>query len=196
MTDVIERVRGSGQVSDLFNGGPCADQAEQVATQLCEKIAELHMTDPKKIDPEGFLADPRKAADHLTQLTAHNGLFLLAVFRYESFVFDAQKLRLVQSISPPHDEEGKRRVAYSVESMGKAEQFLARVAQAASGYFSVMPYLRDAFQGPRFDQGYPEMYPVLEQLDTGEVVVKSYRTKAEKIDAISTASTLGETARP
>ena len=142
------------------------------------------------------VADPRKAADHLTQLTAHNGLFLLAVFRYESFVFDAQKLRLVQSISPPHDEEGKRRVAYSVESMGKAEQFLARVAQAASGYFSVMPYLRDAFQGPRFDQGYPEMYPVLEQLDTGEVVVKSYRTKAEKIDAISTASTLGETARP
>ncbi|MCK9517636.1 MAG: phosphotransferase family protein [Dehalococcoidia bacterium] len=56
---VIERVRGSGQVSDLFNGGPAATQAENVATQLCEKIAELHLADPKKIDPDGALADPR-----------------------------------------------------------------------------------------------------------------------------------------
>ena len=56
---IIERVRGSGQVSDLFNGGPAADQAEQVATQLCEKIAELHMTDPAKLNPDGSLDDPR-----------------------------------------------------------------------------------------------------------------------------------------
>ncbi|MGE5596384.1 MAG: phosphotransferase family protein [Hyphomicrobiales bacterium] len=58
---IIERVRGSGQVSDLFNGGPCADQAEAIATQLCERIAELHMTDPKKLDPNGRLNDPRNA---------------------------------------------------------------------------------------------------------------------------------------
>jgi aminoglycoside phosphotransferase (APT) family kinase protein len=58
---VIERVRGSGQVSELFNGGSAADQAENVATQLCERIAELHLADPKKIDPDGALNDPRGA---------------------------------------------------------------------------------------------------------------------------------------
>jgi hypothetical protein len=129
------------------------------------------------------VADPRKAAEHLEDVTAHSGLFYLGVFRYESMVFDAQKLRLVQSISPPHDEEGKRRVAYSAESMGKAEQFVARLAEAASGYFSVMPYLRDAFQGPRFDEGYPELYAIFEQRETGEVAVRSYRTRAERIAA-------------
>lgn len=56
---VIQRVRGSGQVSELFNGGASAEHAEQVATQLCEKIAELHMTDPKVLDPHGRLNDPR-----------------------------------------------------------------------------------------------------------------------------------------
>ena len=46
-----------------------------------------------------------------------------------------------------------------------------------------MPYLRDAFKGPRFDQGYPELFPLFEQLESGEVVVKSYRTRAEKVEA-------------
>jgi aminoglycoside phosphotransferase (APT) family kinase protein len=56
---VIERVHGSGEPSLLFNGGPNADQAEAVATHLCELIAELHMTDPKKLNPDGVFDDPR-----------------------------------------------------------------------------------------------------------------------------------------
>jgi hypothetical protein len=103
-----------------------------------------------------------------------SGLYYLCVFRFDSMVFDAWKLRLLTAIAPPHDIEAKRRVAYSAESMTKVEQFLSRLAEAAAGYFSVMPYLRDAFQGSRFDQGYPEMYPVLQQLPSGEVVVQEY----------------------
>lgn len=56
---IIERARGSGMVSHLFNGGPCCDQAESVATKLCELIAELHTTDPKKLNPDGLFDDPR-----------------------------------------------------------------------------------------------------------------------------------------
>lgn len=56
---IIERVSGSGEPSLLFNGGKNADQAEAVATHLCEMIAELHMTDPAKLNPTGQLNDPR-----------------------------------------------------------------------------------------------------------------------------------------
>lgn len=56
---LIERVRGSGEPSALFNGGANADQLESVATHLCELIAELHLTDMKKLNPNGALDDPR-----------------------------------------------------------------------------------------------------------------------------------------
>lgn len=74
---VIERVAGSGQVSDLFNGGPAAAQAEWVATQLCEMIAQLHLTDRAKIDPEGMLSDPR-----------HVGIDVSSWDRYMETTFD------------------------------------------------------------------------------------------------------------
>ncbi len=56
---VIERVHGHGEPSRLFNGGPDEAMADGVATDLCEYLAELHMTDPAKLDPQGRHADPR-----------------------------------------------------------------------------------------------------------------------------------------
>lgn len=56
---VIERVRGSGEPSLLFHGGPNEDQAESVATHLCELIAELHLTPMEQLNPDGALNDPR-----------------------------------------------------------------------------------------------------------------------------------------
>jgi aminoglycoside phosphotransferase (APT) family kinase protein len=58
---IIERVRGSGEPSALFNGGHAADQAERVATELCELVAHLHMTDPAILNPDGMFDDPRGA---------------------------------------------------------------------------------------------------------------------------------------
>lgn len=56
---VIERVPGSGEPSALFNGGPNAGQAESIATQLCEMIAELHLTGAEVLNPDGLFDDPR-----------------------------------------------------------------------------------------------------------------------------------------
>jgi aminoglycoside phosphotransferase (APT) family kinase protein len=56
---IIERVPGSGEPSLLFNGGPRESEAEGVATHLCELIAELHMTDPAVLNPDGRYDDPR-----------------------------------------------------------------------------------------------------------------------------------------
>ncbi len=57
---VMQRASGNNMVSQLFNGGPCCDQAESVATHLCELIAELHLTDPGKLNPNGLHDDPRE----------------------------------------------------------------------------------------------------------------------------------------
>jgi aminoglycoside phosphotransferase (APT) family kinase protein len=59
---VMERASGCNQVSRLFNGGPDSDQAEAIATHLCELIAELHLTDPKKLNPNGSHDDPAVSA--------------------------------------------------------------------------------------------------------------------------------------
>jgi aminoglycoside phosphotransferase (APT) family kinase protein len=56
---IIERAPGSGEPSALFHGGPSESQAEEVATHLCELVAQLHMTDPKLLNPTGAHDDPR-----------------------------------------------------------------------------------------------------------------------------------------
>lgn len=120
------------------------------------------------------VANPMSAAKYLPELTTQTGLYYLSIFRYDSMIFEAQKLRLLWAISPPHDDEGKRRVAYSVESMGRFEKAVAKLAEAASGFFIIMPYIRDGFAGRRFERGDPEMNPKFMQLDSGEVIVREY----------------------
>jgi hypothetical protein len=34
--------------------------------------------------------------------------------------------------------------------------------------------MRASFKGPRFDRGFPELWPSFQQLDSGEVVVRAY----------------------
>ena len=60
-------------------------------------------------------------------------------------------------------------------------QSVVNMSQMFSGFFSVMPYVRNSFKGPRFDQGYPELYPSFRQLDTGEVVVRAYAKPAASV---------------
>lgn len=55
---LIERLTGKSDLSALF-GGADADQLESVATDLCEKLAELHMTAIDRLDPDGDYRDPR-----------------------------------------------------------------------------------------------------------------------------------------
>ena len=120
------------------------------------------------------MADPQALGARLAELTPQHGLYLLSIFRFESMVFDAQKLRLITAFTAPHDEEAKKAISYSSDSLTGFAQKLARLAETFSGFFCVMPYVRDAFKGPRFDHGFPELYPSFEQLASGEVVVRAY----------------------
>lgn len=119
-------------------------------------------------------ADPMSLAERAASFDVNHGLFMLGIFRFEALVFEAQKLRLITAIMPPHDEELKAAVNRG-EKMAPFERKIADFAEKFAGFFTVMRALRFAFKGPRFDRGFPENYPVFEQLDSGEVVLKKRR---------------------
>jgi hypothetical protein len=123
--------------------------------------------------------DPKSLAARLDEVTTETGLYYLSIFRFEPMIFEAQKLRLITAIMPPHDPEEKAKVSFSYEDMNGFEQFVARLAESFAGFFSVMPVIRDNFHGPRFNRGYPELYPTFKELDTGEVLVDQYAEPPE-----------------
>ena len=127
---------------------------------------------------EAYLAamtDPLSVKEPLSVMTTETGLYLMSIFRFEQMTFEAQKLRLITAIAPPHDEEAKRRFATSTEGFTKTEKTFNEIGQVMSGFFCVMPTIRENFKGPGFDHGFPELYPSFEQLDSGAVVVRAYK---------------------
>jgi hypothetical protein len=127
------------------------------------------------------VADPASTEARISSMTAVTGLYALSVFRLEEMTVDAQKLRLLEAYFYPHDPEQKRALAEKskiedVEALPPNERWIGRLARAAFGFFTVLPYIREAFKGPAFDHGYPELYPVFTELDSGAVVVKERRS--------------------
>jgi hypothetical protein len=68
------------------------------------------------------------------------------------------------------------------------ERLVFRIGTAVSGFFNLVPALRDGFKGPRFDHGYPELYPIFEELESGEVRVREYARPASRLDALGASS--------
>ena len=56
---VIERLQGSADLTPLFAPGN-EDELEAVATDFCERLAELHATSLDVLDPEGDFRDARR----------------------------------------------------------------------------------------------------------------------------------------
>jgi hypothetical protein len=129
------------------------------------------------------MSDPSSLAARLDDVTVETGLYYLSIFRFEPMIFEGQKLRLITAIMPPHDPEEKAKVSFSYDQMNDFERFVARLAEGFAGFFSVMPVLRDSFKGPRFDRGFPELYPTFKELDTGEVVLEAYHAPPDARDA-------------
>jgi hypothetical protein len=121
-------------------------------------------------------ADPLSAAEHVPKLTPQTGLYGLALFRYDAFRFEAQKLRLIEAFTYPHDAAAKRVNAERMrerrfQDLPSGERFAFRIAMRVSGYFHILPELRDAFRGERFEAQHPERYPVFSEDESGVVRV-------------------------
>ena len=96
------------------------------------------------------------------------------MFRYDALRFEAQKLRLVEAFTHPHDPAQKRAFAdrlrrRDAEGLPPAERFALRVACRVSGYFHVLPAIRESFRGPRFEPDQPELYPRFREDEAGEI---------------------------
>ena len=123
---------------------------------------------------ERVFAQPESAADYIPRLTPQTGLYGVALFRFDALRFEAQKLRLVEAFTHPHDPAAKRRLserlrARDFDDLPAAERFAFRTAFRVSGYFHVLPAIRDAFLGPRFEPEHPERYPRFSEDASGEL---------------------------
>ena len=120
--------------------------------------------------------EPLCAIEHIPALSPQSGLYGLALFRYDALRFEGQKLRLVESFTHPHDPAAKRLLADRLrrrdfEQMPAGERFALRVAFRVSGYFHVLPAIRESFQGARFEPEHPEHYPRFIEDEAGEIRV-------------------------
>lgn len=115
----------------------------------------------------------------LAKMTTQSGLYFLALFRFDDMCFDAQKLRLIDCVTFPLDPVEKRKAQDALrtsdpESLAMPMRAVVKFGRFMSGFFWVMTDLRFNFKGPAFHRGFPELYPEFEELDSGDIRVKSY----------------------
>lgn len=111
-------------------------------------------------------ATPALAARYLDSMTVENGLYFLCVFRFETMIFDAQKLRLVRAVMGPYEGGGSELLPW--------QQRILDVMHRLWGYFDVAQVVMQHFEGRAYDRGYPERYPRFELID-GEVQLVGWR---------------------
>ena len=137
------------------------------------------------------LRNPQALAEEVPALTTQTGMYYFSLFRYEAVVFDAQKARLLAVLSAPYDEQQKQvLLATKPEDFPPFQRRLDAIAQAISGYYCIAPVFIENFKGPRFDLGYPELYPAFRELPSGEIVIGAYRKPPADREIAVTASTL------
>jgi hypothetical protein len=121
------------------------------------------------------LRDPLSIVPQVPEMTVQTGMYYFSLFRYEAMCLDMQKLRLLTAFSAPYDEAKKQAIlAIDPEKLVGFERFLDRVGQAMSGYYCLGRALLKEFRGPRFDKGYPELYPTFKELPSGAIAVLEY----------------------
>lgn len=114
------------------------------------------------------LAQPQTAKEHLSDLSIDRGTYFLCIFRYETMVFDAQKLRLIRAVLGPYGEQAEALTGTQAKVFAWLYQLF--------GYFEVADRIKDSFRGPEYDHGYPERYPVFQVAENGEVTLQSWAT--------------------
>jgi hypothetical protein len=103
----------------------------------------------------------------------------MGVFRYEAMVFEAQKLRLLQSIMEP---SGRR----TTSGEQKLEKTLETIGEHAFAIGALTPFLREQFKGLAYERGYPERYPKFEVLPSAAVVrIKDAAESSGRVAAVT-----------
>lgn len=95
---LIQRMPGSGQTSNLFNGGVDANQVDDVVRHLCELLVQLHTTPIDKLNVGGQLSDPRGVGIDTTSWDAYmDSTFEYYVSSYPSLAYDPAAMILLDA---------------------------------------------------------------------------------------------------
>ena len=136
------------------------------------------------------MRDPHSMIAELPLMTVQTGMYYLSMFRFDAIVMDIQKMRLLAILSAPYDEEKKRvLLQQSPDEFVGLQRALHSIAKSFSGYYCITPVMIENFKGPRFDLGYPELYPRFKELETGEIVVGGYAEPPPGVPLPGTPST-------
>ena len=98
------------------------------------------------------LREPMSINVEAESFTLASGMYAMAVFRYDNFVFEAQKGRLAHAIL----EVG--RPQFSLQNAELSAK-LDGIAERAWGAVETVKFLQKQFQGAEFEAGFPERYP-------------------------------------
>jgi hypothetical protein len=113
---------------------------------------------------DAVIAEPLAAREHAARSTMYNGQIFHALFRYETLVYQSQKLRLIDAFT----QIGGRR-ALNSRQLAARERFEA-VARRTFGALSVVEFLKTQFTGEEDRLDIPERWPHFEFTSDDEVV--------------------------
>ena len=122
----------------------------------------LHIVSEGLDSYDAVMRDPDSALVYLAQATLHTGLYLHAIFRYETLLFQSHKFRLVEAA----DTRGTR--VSLIESQNWFERLQLQLGRAL-GSFDLLTFLRTQFTTDEDVLDVPEDLPRFELLPNGEV---------------------------
>jgi hypothetical protein len=113
---------------------------------------------------DAVFASPAKARPYLDSMTLASGGYLLVVFRYEMFVSQSSKFRLVKRYV---EHEGRRPLS---ASQRRGAERVQAVAERLFGAVEMIAFLRTQFQGEDDLLDVPERWPTYVLASNGELV--------------------------
>jgi hypothetical protein len=113
---------------------------------------------------ETVLQHPESAGEHLSDFTVESGMYLPAMFRLERLIWEARKIRLLDSVLARASER------FPESERAEYERRLEGLAKKMWGVAELTPLLRTSFQEPESGAGASESYPDFVELPSGELV--------------------------
>ena len=135
-----------------------------VKTNYHLRLLALHVVAEGKEAYDAVMKDPMLAREHHERMSLYSGNRLRALFRYEDFVYQSQKLRLLdawhQQAGRPEPSEQQRRTAERFEG----------IARRLWGAMDMVDFLKTQFTTEEDVLDVPERWPRFAVNDDDEVV--------------------------
>ncbi|MFI5306918.1 MAG: lipase maturation factor family protein [Polyangiales bacterium] len=135
-----------------------------VKTNYHVRLLAYHVVSEGKSAYDAVMQDPQRAIEHAGRMTLFSGNYLPALFRYEAFVYQSQKLRVLQAYN---EHEGR---AAPSERQQRASAEIEAMLGRLWGAVDMAEFLRKRFTGPDDVLDVAESWPRFALLASGEVV--------------------------